>query len=242
MNTLRNFIVIFLLGAAIFLAGVLLGKTLSDLEHERRAARAEVHPVPVPARTTVVPAGELPPRATGGQEKKPAVAALPPAVEPLAAAGTAKSAAKPGPPTTAVKEKQVKLTFYDTLTDNRSAAAAGSLKKAAARRPAPEKPAAKKVKPPAAKPSATKPSADKPAVKGGVSLQVGSFPQEGQARLFRNRLAGKGYGKLVVVPAAIPGKGTWYRVRIVGLANRQDAEQVRQRLLRREKIKAFLVK
>ncbi len=237
MNTLRNFIVIFFLGAAIFLAGVLLGKTLSDLEHERRPPRVVVHPLPTPPRETVVQVEKLPPQPEAGK-KKPVPPPLPPAVKPLTAAAPGPSGDNPPAAAETAPGKKVKLTFYDTLTDDhRQPAVARKKKKATTRKPAapPPSPAAKPEKPLAGDKNAL------PA-KGGLSLQVGSFPQEGQARLFRQRLAGKGYGKVVVVPAEIPGKGTWYRVRIVGLASRRDADILRQQLRSREKIKAFLVK
>jgi cell division septation protein DedD len=74
-----------------------------------------------------------------------------------------------------------------------------------------------------------------------VSLQVGSFSSEGSARLLHQRLEKAGYKPVVVVPAEIPGKGTWYRVRITGIASREAAEKLRRRLAEREGLQTMIV-
>ncbi|MBN2231938.1 MAG: SPOR domain-containing protein [Deltaproteobacteria bacterium] len=76
---------------------------------------------------------------------------------------------------------------------------------------------------------------------GTIILQAGSFSREGAARLLRQRLETAGYAPVVVESADIPGKGTWYRVRITGIASREAAEVLRRRLADREGLQTMIV-
>ena len=86
--------------------------------------------------------------------------------------------------------------------------------------------------PPAVAPTHTPPAAsthsDATATSGGAVLQVGSYPSDALAesawKSFRAKHAGALGGLSRDVKAApIPGKGTWYRLRIGPFANRAEA-------------------
>ena len=51
-------------------------------------------------------------------------------------------------------------------------------------------------------------------------LQIGSFPDKGEAEAYASTFAAE---RAVVVMSEIPGKGTWYRVRLGGFQAFQDA-------------------
>ncbi len=55
--------------------------------------------------------------------------------------------------------------------------------------------------------------------KGHYSLQIRAFPERGEADAFSRKLGPGSY----VVPAEIPGKGMWYRVRLGDYATYKDA-------------------
>ncbi len=51
-------------------------------------------------------------------------------------------------------------------------------------------------------------------------LQIGSFPDKAEAEAYASTFAAE---RAVVVMSEIPGKGTWYRVRLGGFQAFQDA-------------------
>jgi cell division protein FtsN len=51
-------------------------------------------------------------------------------------------------------------------------------------------------------------------------LQIGSFPDKGEAEAYASSFAAE---RAIVVMSEIPGKGTWYRVRLGGFQAFQDA-------------------
>jgi len=107
----------------------------------------------------------------------------------------------------------------------------------------PEKPEVAEAPGPAVKPS---PAPAKPAVKPGKSaqsflLQVASYRDATQAEQLKKRLAGKHYGQVRVVQGEVPGKGTYFRVRLGPYADRESAQKVREKLKAGEGIKALVV-
>jgi len=60
---------------------------------------------------------------------------------------------------------------------------------------------------------------------------AGSFPQQSLAERFLSELADKGFGGAAIVPADVGGK-TWYRVCFVGVASRDEAQGLIDRLKR----------
>jgi DedD protein len=83
------------------------------------------------------------------------------------------------------------------------------------------------VAPQAATPEILPPSGmSKPGMPAAVAgrprfmLQVGSFAQRAEAEAFASGFAGE---RPIVVASELPGKGTWYRIRVGGFANFKEA-------------------
>ena len=72
------------------------------------------------------------------------------------------------------------------------------------------------------------------------ALQVGSYEQEKNAELMRDKLRAKGYASYVDVSKK-PGK-TSYRVRIGPELDQQHLEALREVILQKEKIKGMVVR
>jgi cell division septation protein DedD len=75
---------------------------------------------------------------------------------------------------------------------------------------------------------------------GGFQLQVSSFRTEKRANEFAERLRRTGH-HAHVESALVPGKGTWYRVRVGPFKNRWEAMRYRKEFEQREHIVTFLV-
>lgn len=75
---------------------------------------------------------------------------------------------------------------------------------------------------------------------GGFQLQVSSFRKEKRAEGFATRLRRSGH-HAYVESALVPGKGTWYRVRVGPFKNRWEAMRYRKEFEKREHIVTFLV-
>ena len=71
------------------------------------------------------------------------------------------------------------------------------------------------------------------------SVQVGSFGSAGQAERLRTNLAQKGY-PVRVQPAAVPGQGLRYRVRVGNFAERTAADQTAHHLTAQEQVPAIV--
>jgi DedD protein len=115
-----------------------------------------------------------------------------------------KVAAAPKPE---VKPEPVKGKVEETPVATRTAAREGGMKEAIARAQAlpqePQRPAE--------------------AVKGGAfTLQLSAFQSRPEADRFAARLRDKGYAPYILA-AEVPGKGTWYRVRMGSFASREAA-------------------
>lgn len=75
---------------------------------------------------------------------------------------------------------------------------------------------------------------------GGYQLQVSSFHSQGEAQGFANQLRARGH-KAYVVEAAVPGRGTWFRVRVGPFATQHAAAQYRAGFEAREYVVPFIV-
>jgi cell division septation protein DedD len=71
-------------------------------------------------------------------------------------------------------------------------------------------------------------------------LQASSFPNEPEANAFSTALRQRGHHAYVEL-AEIPGRGTWYRVRIGPFKSRVEAAAYRSDFEKREHIVPFLV-
>jgi cell division septation protein DedD len=86
-------------------------------------------------------------------------------------------------------------------------------------------------------------SADPPAPaghEGGFQLQVSSFRTQNEAEQFSTQLRARGH-KAYVVEAHVPGRGTWYRVRIGPFPTQHAASTYRSGFEGREHVVPFIV-
>jgi DedD protein len=84
-------------------------------------------------------------------------------------------------------------------------------------------------------------SAEAPAGhEGGYQLQVSSFHTDGEAQAFADQLRARGH-HAYVVEAHVPGRGTWFRVRIGPFSTQHAASQYRTDFEAREHVVPFLV-
>jgi cell division septation protein DedD len=69
---------------------------------------------------------------------------------------------------------------------------------------------------------------------------VSSFHTDGEAQAFADQLRARGH-RAYVVEAHVPGRGTWFRVRIGPFATQHAAAQYRTDFEAREHVVPFLV-
>ncbi|MGH7891525.1 MAG: SPOR domain-containing protein, partial [Thermodesulfobacteriota bacterium] len=69
---------------------------------------------------------------------------------------------------------------------------------------------------------------------GKFTVQVASYREKGDARELADRLTRKGY-QAFVAEAEVPGKGTWYRVRVGRFGTRKEAASFGESLKRKER-------
>lgn len=233
MNTLRNFVVIFFLGIVVFLAGVMVGKSMKDNAPKPVAGSAGTI-VALPKPTAAVPVDTR--KDAGEEQTRPAADNTMPLPLPLGKdSATKEGDRESAKPESEKSKEELKFTFYESLTNKKAKTpplAPVEVNEKSVKSPKVEKPAIKVE--PAVKSKA-------PRVKGLV-LQVAAYPQEGKARLLRNSLMREGYGKVVVVAAKIPGKGVWYRVRIIDIKDKVTARLLQQRLQKQKSIRSFIAR
>jgi cell division septation protein DedD len=75
---------------------------------------------------------------------------------------------------------------------------------------------------------------------GGYQLQVSSFRTQAEGEAFAEQLRARGH-KAYVLEAHVPGRGTWYRVRIGPFATQHAATQYRASFESREHVVPFVV-
>jgi cell division septation protein DedD len=90
-------------------------------------------------------------------------------------------------------------------------------------------------------PESAKSTASPDKSSGNFSLQVASYRDAAQAEQLKKKLTSKGYGRVRVVQGEVPGKGTYFRVRLGPFDNRQAAQQAKEKLKAGEGIKALVV-
>jgi DedD protein len=250
-----------LVACLLFILGVIVGKRL---ESRGRAVAPEIEdplalldkvataprpgPEPAPALPRVLfGASATAPRPVPAS-KAAAPAKTPPAIE-VHAAKAALPAAKPE----AVKPALAKPEAAKPV------AAKPEVAKPVAAKPEAAKPVAAKAEP--AKPVAAAPKAEpKPVVtppakkvalaalpaaadaskgaKGHFTLQLGSFPDRAEAEAFSQRFSGQGS---YVISSEIPGKGTWFRVRVGDYGNAKDAIAAKAAFEKQHSVIAYVV-
>ena len=75
---------------------------------------------------------------------------------------------------------------------------------------------------------------------GGYQLQVSSFRQQADAEAFAEQLRARGH-KAYVAEAHVPGRGTWFRVRVGPFSTQRTASQYRTGFEAREHVVPFIV-
>lgn len=79
-----------------------------------------------------------------------------------------------------------------------------------------------------------------PGHEGSYQLQVSSFQSETEGQKFASELRARGH-KSYVHRAEVPGRGTWYRVRIGPFASLGEAKSYRAKFEEKERMTPFLV-
>lgn len=79
-----------------------------------------------------------------------------------------------------------------------------------------------------------------PGHEGGYQLQVSSFHTQGEAQGFADQLRSRGH-KAYVLEANVPGRGTWFRVRVGPFATQHAAAEYRADFEEREHVVPFIV-
>jgi cell division septation protein DedD len=241
---------------AVFVLGVLVGKKLAGTQHPDRG------PDPLAAldhrSDALEKARATPPltfqeeltRTTPDDKHLPAPA-KPPAVKPVpaataAVATTVKSPAAPSavaPAKPPAPAPAVASAPKAAPTPGVPAAAAGQESAHSAegvteaKAPAPETLTARTT-PAAAKPVAPKPP-DATVSNGAFTLQLGASPNRDDAERQASRLREKGYAPYIVA-AEVPGKGTWYRVRMGSFPTKDAATRYLQDFKRETQSEAFV--
>jgi DedD protein len=82
------------------------------------------------------------------------------------------------------------------------------------------------------------PAVDAAKAKGRFTLQLGSFPDRAEAEAFSQRFTPQGS---YVIASDIPGKGTWYRVRVGDYANAKDAIAAKGSFEKQHNVIAYVV-
>jgi DedD protein len=75
---------------------------------------------------------------------------------------------------------------------------------------------------------------------GGFQLQVSSFRTQGEAQSFADQLRARGH-KAYAIEANVPGRGTWYRVRVGPFATQLQAANYRTSFELKEHVVPFIV-
>ncbi len=127
------------------------------------------------------------------------------------------------PPSAQIATASPDLTFYDELADKPTESGGSVLR--VKKTPEVKK---RKVKAPEAASKAV--GKDKATAGSGPwELRICSLPQEIKARLERSKLI-KDFPGVEIEPVQVAGKGTWYRVKITDIANRDLAERYQLKL------------
>jgi len=246
---------------AVFVLGVLVGKKLAGtpradhapdlltaLDHKSDAlerARAappltfqeELTKPAASAPTAIRPAASAPatpaPAASTAAAHPPPVAATTVASAVPAASPPAASASKPVAPARAAAVPVATTTATEAKAERKSEPE----KKAEPVRAPPGDSVATRSTPAAAHPAPKVPDATSST--GAFTLQLGASPNRDDAERQVSRLREKGYAPYIVT-AEVPGKGTWYRVRMGSFPTKDAATRYLQDFKRETQAEAFV--
>jgi DedD protein len=228
-----------LVACLLFILGVIVGKRL---ESRGRAVAPEIEdPLALLDKVAASPrTGPEPPVAL---PKVLFGASLPPApAKPAAKPGPAKPATTEPRPSAAKPAAEPKPTAAKAVSEPRQVKPAAKTEPTvASQKPVTPKPeAAAKASPtPAKKVAIAAPAAAADAkAKGRFTLQLGSFPDRAEAEAFSQRFTPQG---AYVIASEIPGKGTWYRVRVGDYATAKDAIAAKGNFEKQHSVIAYVV-
>jgi DedD protein len=199
-----------------------LTRTTPDDKHLAAPAKpppaAKPANAPAPATTTAVK-----PASTA-----PATPAAATAVKPAPAPSATAPASKPSTPA----PKSTPAAITPAASDDNAPDAV-----AEAKSPGTET-VATRATPAAAKPATPRPP-EATASNGAFTLQLGASPNRDDAERQASRLREKGYAPYIVT-AEVPGKGTWYRVRMGSFPTKDAATRYLQDFKRETQSEAFV--
>ena len=249
---------------AVFVLGVLVGKKLAGTpraDHAPDLLTALDHKSDALERARAAPPLTFQEELTKPVASAPA-AIRPPAVSPPPAPATSASpstaAAHPPPAPAAVAASATSVASSPAASASKPAAAARAAaapvattsatepkperkaepeKKAEAARTAPVESVATRSTPAAAHSAPKVPDATSST--GAFTLQLGASPSRDDAERQASRLREKGYAPYIVT-AEVPGKGTWYRVRMGSFPTKDAATRYLQDFKRETQAEAFV--
>jgi len=236
-----------LVACLLFILGVIVGKRL---ESRGRAVAPEIEDplalldkVASTPRSGPEPAPALP-RMLFGASGGPAKAATPTRPAPAAPAEAkpvvaAKVEPAPKPATPIAKAEPAPKPAAPIAKAEPAPKPATPIAKAEpAPKPESPKPAVAAVKKVAIATPAPASAADPAKAKGRFTLQLGSFPDRAEAEAFSRRFTPQGS---YVIASDIPGKGTWYRVRVGDYGNAKDAIAAKANFEKQHNVIAYVV-
>ena len=234
---------------AVFVLGVLVGKKLAGTPHADRAPdllTALDHKSDALERARAAPPltfqEELTKPAAPAPTAVRAPAAAAPATSNTQASATAAASPAPGASTPSASKivpaaRPPPATPVAAATEPRPAPKAEPEKKAEPARAAHVESVATRSAPAAAQPVPKVPEATSST--GAFTLQLGASPNRDDAERQASRLREKGYAPYIVT-AEVPGKGTWYRVRMGSFPTKDAATRYLQDFKRETQAEAFV--
>jgi len=226
---------------AVFVLGVLVGKKLAGTpraDHAPDLLTALDHKSDALERARAAPPLTFQEELTRPTPSAPTVvrpSAPAPAARPApAVAAPAPAAVKPAPPAVAIAEAKPAAVERKAEPE----AKAEPERKPDPPRPAQAEPVVTRTTPAAARPAGPKvPEAT--SAGGAFTLQLGASPNRDDAERQASRLREKGYAPYIVA-AEVPGKGTWYRVRMGSFPTKDAATRYLQDFKRETQAEAFV--
>jgi cell division septation protein DedD len=230
---------------AVFVLGVLVGKKLAGTPHADRAPdllTALDHKSDALERARAAPPLTFQEELTKPATPAPTVVHAPAAAAPaVAATSSAPAPATPAPSTGAPSASKITPAARPPpappVAEAKPAPKAEPEKKAETARTAHVESVATRSAPAAAQPVPKVPEATSST--GAFTLQLGASPNRDDAERQASRLREKGYAPYIVT-AEVPGKGTWYRVRMGSFPTKDAATRYLQDFKRETQAEAFV--
>ena len=236
------------IASLVFVLGVMIGKRIESRSHAELSATAELaQKDPLAALDMLATAGDADDLSFANTLRKPEPDVAPMAGEPLsqdsakadklaAEKAAAKAKAK------AASEKAAKEAAAVKIADAKAAEAKAAKEKALADKKAADKAAAdKKAKKAAAEKAALAAKNRQEAAVSKFTLQLSSFQSEDEAEVFYDQLRSSGY-RPYISRADVPGKGTWYRVRLGKYPSFESAVEAKTSFEKKQKIIAYVTR